>query len=83
MARGRHPHGFAREGGRAVAAAFAKRTAEDVAQAARTLHTSRGEALAYLASRIMKLEREQPESKRLPELRAALREMENNRQKYE
>ncbi len=59
------------------------RTAEDVAQAARTLHESRGEALGYLANRIMKLERKQPESKRLPELRAAFREMENNRQKYE
>lgn len=81
--RGRHPHRFARESGRAVTAAFAKRTAEDIAQAARTLYRNRGEALAYLANRIMKLERKQPESKRLPELRAAFREIENHRQKYE
>jgi len=60
-----------------------KLTAVELAQTTRSLRVSRGEALAYLTARILKLESIRPTSRRLPELRAALREIENNREKYE
>ena len=59
------------------------RTGEEVAQAVRTLHESRGASLVYLAKRILLLETSTPDSPRLPELRAGLREVERNRKKYE
>ena len=59
------------------------RDAEGLAQAVRSLHTGRGEALAYLTKRIMTLESTKPNSPRLPELRATHREIEANREKYE
>ena len=59
-----------------------KRTPQELASAIRTLHSSRGEALAYLTYRILLLERIKASSPRLPELRAAHREIEHNSRTY-
>lgn len=60
-----------------------KLTTEEFAYTVRSLKATRGEALAYLTRRILTLEGTKPNSARLPELRAAHREIERNRQKYD
>ena len=59
------------------------RTPEELAHTIRAIRPSRGEALAYLTARILTLESTRPDSRRLPELRAAHHEIECNRKKYE